>query len=32
MKEIKAYLRPTTLEPVIRELEKTGARHHRDPR
>lgn len=26
MKEITAYFRPTTLEPVIRELERAGAR------
>jgi nitrogen regulatory protein P-II 1 len=26
MKEIKAYLRPEKLEPVIRELERAGAR------
>lgn len=26
MKEIKAYLRPTALDPVIRELESAGAR------
>lgn len=26
MKEIKAYIRPDALEPVIRELEKAGAK------
>jgi len=26
MKEIKAYLRPSVLDPVIRELENAGAR------
>lgn len=26
MKEIKAYIRPDAIEPVIRELEKAGAR------